>query len=142
MTEDAAVGATRSGVVARTNVDAEQRRRMIAEAAYFRAEHRGFVQGDPLEDWLAAEAQVDDMLRSRAPGKAQAASRSSPEEDQAEPPELQHGEPKSIARSERLKRMLRQHPGREIPRVDEPGAEESETPAPDTEAWASPKDSD
>jgi hypothetical protein len=35
-----------------------QRRQMIEEAAYFRAERSGFT-GDPLADWLAAEAEVD-----------------------------------------------------------------------------------
>jgi prefoldin subunit 5 len=34
---------------------------MIAEAAYFRAEHRGFQGGDPLDDWLQAEAEIDRM---------------------------------------------------------------------------------
>ena len=33
-------------------------RTMIAEAAYHRAEKRGFEPGHELEDWLAAEAQV------------------------------------------------------------------------------------
>jgi hypothetical protein len=32
---------------------------MIADAAYFRAEQRGFQGGDPLRDWLQAEAEVD-----------------------------------------------------------------------------------
>jgi Protein of unknown function (DUF2934) len=40
----------------------EDRRRMIAEAAYFRAEQRGFVPGSELEDWLAAELEVDALL--------------------------------------------------------------------------------
>jgi len=41
---------------------------MIAEAAYFRAEHRGFRGGDPLEDWLQAEAEIDCMsVRGREP---------------------------------------------------------------------------
>lgn len=38
----------------------------IAEAAYIRAERRGF-RGDPIEDWLAAEAEVDAALAGRAP---------------------------------------------------------------------------
>jgi hypothetical protein len=37
----------------------EQRERMIAEAAYFRAKQRGFQGGDPLDDWLQAEAEID-----------------------------------------------------------------------------------
>ena len=39
--------------------DGADRYRMIATAAYFRAEHRGFTGGDPVEDWLAAEAEID-----------------------------------------------------------------------------------
>jgi hypothetical protein len=34
------------------------RQRMIAEAAYYRAEKRGFAPGNDLDDWLAAEAEV------------------------------------------------------------------------------------
>ena len=34
-------------------------RQMIQEAAYFRAQARGFIGGDPVEDWLAAEAEID-----------------------------------------------------------------------------------
>jgi hypothetical protein len=37
---------------------------MIADAAYFRAERRGFNGGDPVADWLAAEAEVDARLRA------------------------------------------------------------------------------
>lgn len=35
------------------------REHMIAEAAYFIAEKRGFNGGDHIQDWLAAEAQID-----------------------------------------------------------------------------------
>jgi len=35
---------------------------MIAAAAYYRAERRGFAPGCDLEDWLAAEAEVDSLL--------------------------------------------------------------------------------
>lgn len=44
-------------------VSAGQRKQMIAEAAYFIAERRGFNGGDPLNDWVEAEAQVDARLR-------------------------------------------------------------------------------
>jgi hypothetical protein len=40
-----------------------QRRQMIAEAAYFRAEKRGFSGGEESLDWLEAEAEVDQRLR-------------------------------------------------------------------------------
>ena len=45
-------------------VTAERRRRMIAEAAYFRAQRRGFQGGNPVDDWLVAEAEVDHALAS------------------------------------------------------------------------------
>ncbi len=40
----------------------EDRYRMIAEAAYFRAESRGFEGGNDLDDWLAAEMEIDEIL--------------------------------------------------------------------------------
>jgi len=45
--------------------DKTDREEMISVAAYFRAEHRGFGEGDPLADWLAAEAEIDAMLNNR-----------------------------------------------------------------------------
>lgn len=42
-----------------SQITPEQRAHMIAEAAYFRAEQRGFQGGDPVDDWLQAEAQID-----------------------------------------------------------------------------------
>ena len=41
---------------------ADQKRRMIAEAAYYRAEKRGFANSDPVQDWLAAEAEIDEYF--------------------------------------------------------------------------------
>ena len=46
-------------------VSPEKRNWMIAEAAYYIAERRGFAEGSPLQDWLAAEAQVDAILSKR-----------------------------------------------------------------------------
>jgi hypothetical protein len=46
-------------------VSADQRRTMIAESAYLRAEQRGFTGGDPVADWLESEKEVDALL-SRA----------------------------------------------------------------------------
>jgi hypothetical protein len=45
-------------------VSAETRRAMIAQAAYLRAERREFTSGGEEEDWLAAEAEVDALLRA------------------------------------------------------------------------------
>jgi len=46
-------------------VTPEERWRMIAEAAYYRAERRNFAPGRAVEDWTAAEAEVDELLRRR-----------------------------------------------------------------------------
>jgi Protein of unknown function (DUF2934) len=40
-------------------VGPKERYQGVAEAAYFRAEHRGFLPGYELEDWLGAEAELD-----------------------------------------------------------------------------------
>lgn len=40
------------------SVSAEERTRMIAEAAYYRALQRGFQGGDPVNDWLEAEREL------------------------------------------------------------------------------------
>ena len=43
---------------------------MICEAAYFMAERRGLRPGHELEDWLAAEQQIDLMLTRGGPATA------------------------------------------------------------------------
>ena len=43
----------------------ESREARIAEAAYWRAERRGFTAGQELDDWLAAEREVDEDLAKR-----------------------------------------------------------------------------
>jgi hypothetical protein len=43
-------------------VPAEQRRHYIEMAAYYIAERRGFAPGNPLEDWVQAEAEIDRLL--------------------------------------------------------------------------------
>jgi hypothetical protein len=45
----------------RRQVSAEERYRMIQEAAYFRAEKEGF-NCDPWKCWLVAEAEIDAQL--------------------------------------------------------------------------------
>ena len=44
-------------------VDTQAREVMIAEAAYYCAEKRGFAPGHELEDWLEAEAQIEVAFR-------------------------------------------------------------------------------
>ena len=43
-------------------VTAEQRWRMIADAAFYRAERRGFSPGGEVNDWLEAEAEIEALL--------------------------------------------------------------------------------
>jgi Protein of unknown function (DUF2934) len=52
-------------VSAPIQISADVRREMIAEAAYLRAERRGFTGGheQEREDWLTAEAEVDALLK-------------------------------------------------------------------------------
>jgi len=45
-------------------VSPEEMSQMIAEAAYFRAERRGFHAGYEIEDWLGAEAEIRTRLRA------------------------------------------------------------------------------
>ncbi len=42
----------------RAAISGEERRRMVAEAAYFRALQRGFAGGSPEDDWYTAEAEI------------------------------------------------------------------------------------
>lgn len=42
--------------------DRTARYRMISEAAYYRAEKRGFAPGEELNDWLAAELHIGDVV--------------------------------------------------------------------------------
>jgi hypothetical protein len=40
-------------------VDKKSRQELTAQIAYFRAQRRGFEPGHEVEDWLAAEAELD-----------------------------------------------------------------------------------
>lgn len=42
-----------------------ERTKMIAEAAYYLAQKRGFGGGNELADWAAAEKQVDALIAKR-----------------------------------------------------------------------------
>jgi len=51
-----------SGDHASAFIEPEQRQAMIAEAAYYGAERRGFESGRDLDDWYGAEREIDSML--------------------------------------------------------------------------------
>jgi hypothetical protein len=48
-----------------------ERRELIAVGAYLRAERRAFAPGHEEADWLAAEAEVDALLRVNPRGSSQ-----------------------------------------------------------------------
>jgi hypothetical protein len=56
---------------AQVTLTVEARRTMISENAYLRAERRGFAPGHETEDWLAAEAEVDALLKVAHGGSPQ-----------------------------------------------------------------------
>lgn len=90
---------------------------MIQEAAYYRYVRRGFDNGHDLEDWLAAEAELDGMS-----GERQAA-------ESVEIPEfeVQQSSVHGFRQDEALKRIIRQHPQRGTSQVE--GIETIEAPA-------------
>lgn len=51
---------------ARADISPDELRRLISEAAYYRAKQRGFAPGHELEDWIQAEAEV--IRRLNSPG--------------------------------------------------------------------------
>lgn len=56
--------AAKNSTGAKLIVTPEQRYCMVAEAAYFHAERHGFL-GDPVQDWIAAEAQIAALLSKK-----------------------------------------------------------------------------
>ena len=49
-------------------IDPDQRRNYVEVAAYYIAERRGFANGDQTMDWLAAEEEIDRLLRENKLG--------------------------------------------------------------------------
>ena len=54
--------AARPGAKKPAGIPPERRRNYIEMAAYYIAERRGFAPGNPLEDWVQAEAEIDRLL--------------------------------------------------------------------------------
>ncbi|MGA2842593.1 MAG: DUF2934 domain-containing protein [Steroidobacteraceae bacterium] len=48
-------------------ISAADRHRLISQAAYLRAKQRGFAAGHEVEDWLAAEREIDAQLPQYPP---------------------------------------------------------------------------
>ena len=50
----------------RADVSPDELRKLISEAAYYRAKQRGFEPGHELEDWIQAEAEVMRRVGARS----------------------------------------------------------------------------
>jgi hypothetical protein len=69
-TASVANGSRPDPVIAKV-VDADERRRMIAEAAYHKFLQRGPGNGTPAQDWTEAEAEIDALLAEQQIVRAQ-----------------------------------------------------------------------
>jgi len=61
-TRQPATGKVASTRTQKSTLSSEERQHMIAEAAYYRAEQRGFQDGNPERDWLESEAEINRRL--------------------------------------------------------------------------------
>ena len=52
----------KKAAAAPSSISPEERQRWIREAAFFRSQRRGPGEGNPSDDWAAAEAEIDRML--------------------------------------------------------------------------------
>ena len=73
LTDSAAIAVLESAqslTAVSTRIDPNVRRQLVAAEAYFLAERRGFMAGNELEDWVAAEAAPPAMrARTAAPAR-------------------------------------------------------------------------
>ena len=88
---------------------------MIQEAAYYRYVRRGFGTGHELDDWLAAEAELEGMSDN-----GQSAESVEPQEF-----EMQQSGVHGFRQDEALKRVMRQHPQRGTTQVEGVETEEA-----------------
>ena len=77
---------------------------MIREAAYYHYAKRGYAPGHELDDWLAAEAEIERGERAAAEPPADA--------------ELQQSSLHGAGKDDELKRAVRQHPRKAIPQIE------------------------
>jgi hypothetical protein len=100
----------------RGSLSLEMRESMIRDAAYFRFVQRGFIHGHDVDDWLAAEVEIDVGI---------------PEPGQAVSGEfaMQQSSAHGAVMDDELKRIVRQHPQKGIPQIE--SVEPSEAPLKD-----------
>ena len=93
----------------KTQGSVEQREAMIREAAYYHYAQRGYAPGHDLDDWLAAEAELERYMSEQ------------PESELTEfPPDIamQQSSVHGAGKDEELKRIVRQHPQKAIPQIE------------------------
>jgi hypothetical protein len=90
----------------------DERESRIREAAYYRYLGRGCCNGHDLDDWLAAEDELDHGTASASV---------------APPPDVQQSSVHGAMSDDRLKQAVRQHPHKAIPLVE--SVEPSQAPS-------------
>ncbi|HWR76694.1 MAG TPA: DUF2934 domain-containing protein [Thiobacillus sp.] len=82
----------------------EQREAMLREAAYYHYVKRGHAPGHDLDDWLAAEAEIE---------------RRTPESPEFLPDtKVQQSSVHGAGKDDELKRIIKQHPQKGIPQIE------------------------
>lgn len=82
----------------------EQREKMIREAAYYRYAQRGYTPGHELDDWIEAEAALENMTDEFA--------------DFPPDIEVQQSSLHGARQDDELKRIIKQHPRKAIPQIE------------------------
>lgn len=114
----------------------EERRRKVAEAAYYRAERRGFAPGSEDADWLAAEDEIGRWLGSIDVGALNKCLRSelSAIETYEQALEKNHAQYSQDAKLKRLAQILKEH--REVAaRLRSIIEQQGGAPSTDSGAW-------
>ena len=95
----------RAAIAGGLGISPEERQAMIREAAYERYVQRGYVVGHDLDDWLAAEVELDLGMPEGQP-------------EETLEFEVQQSSVHGAAEDDELKRIIRQHPQKGIPQVE------------------------
>lgn len=92
------------GITWRGAFSLEQREAMIRDAAYYHYAKRGYAPGHDLDDWLAAETEIE---------------RIAPEPPESPPDTgVQQSSVHGAGKDDELKRIIRQHPQKAIPQIE------------------------
>jgi hypothetical protein len=66
--DDTQMPATPQSAAGMVPIEPQRRHALICTAAYYLAEGRGFCPGGELDDWLAAESEIDRTLQAGGSG--------------------------------------------------------------------------